>query len=137
MTFLLDTNILAELRKGRRANASVRSWFEALDPDAIRLSVVTLGEIRLGIENVRRRDPSAAGVLERWLTRLTRDYADAILPIDAAVADEWGRMNVPNRLPVIDGLLAATAHVHGLTLATRNVRDLARTGVDVVNPFEA
>lgn len=135
--FLIDTNVLAELRKGVRANAHVRRWFEALAPDEIRLSVVTIGEIRGGIENIRRRDPQTAATLERWLVRLVKDYADAILPIDVRVAEAWGRLNVPNRVPVIDGLLAATADVHGLTLATRNVKDVARTGVDVVNPFEA
>ena len=136
MRFLLDTNVVAELRKGRRASARVRSWFESLGPDDIRLSVVTIGEIRRGIESVRRRDPSAAAALERWLARLVRDHAEAMIPIDLSIAEEWGRLNVPNPLPVIDGLLAATAHVHGLTLATRNVRDVAGTGVAVVNPFE-
>jgi predicted nucleic acid-binding protein len=134
--FLLDTNVLAELRKGRRANANVRAWFDALAPEDIRLSVVTIGEIRTGIENIRRRDPVAAASLERWLARLLRDYGDSVLPVDVTIAEEWGRLNVPSRLPVIDGLLAATARVHGFTLATRNVTDVARTGVEVVNPFE-
>ena len=71
-----------------------------------------------------------------WLARLERDYADRILPITAEVAEEWGRFNVPDPVPVIDGLLAATARVHGLTLVTRNVGDLARTGVPLLNPFE-
>lgn len=137
MRFLLDTNIIAEIRKGSRANATVRSWFAALDPDAILLSVVTVGEIRRGIESVRRRDPAAARALERWLRRLLTDHSDRILPVDLSVAEEWGRLNVPDPLPVIDGLLAATAKVHGLTLATRNVKDVARSGVEVLNPFEA
>jgi toxin FitB len=134
--FLLDTNVIAEIRKGSRANAHVRSWFAALDPDAILLSVVTIGEIRKGIENVRRRDAAAARALERWLRRVLRDHRDRILAVDLPVAEEWGRLNVPDPLPVIDGLLAATAKVHGLTLATRNVKDVARSGADVVNPFE-
>jgi toxin FitB len=134
--FLLDTNIIAEIRKGSRANARVRSWFVALESDAILLSVVTIGEIRRGIENVRRRDPVAARALERWLRRLLADHADRILAVDLPVAEEWGRLNVPDPLPVIDGLLAATAKVHGLILATRNVKDVARSGADVVNPFE-
>ena len=137
MRFLLDTNVIAELRKGPRANANVRSWFSGLDPDAILLSVVTAGEIRRGIESVRRRDPSSARALERWLRRVLADHSDRILGVDLPVAEEWGRLNVPDPLPVIDGLLAATARVHGLTLATRNVKDAARSGVDVVNPFEA
>jgi predicted nucleic acid-binding protein len=135
--FLLDTNVIAELRKGPRANAQVRSWFAALDPEAIVLSVVTVGEIRRGIENVRRRDPATARALERWLRRVLTDHGDRILAVDLSIAEEWGRLNVPNPLPVIDGLLAATAKVHGLTLATRNVKDVARSGADVVNPFEA
>ena len=136
MKFLLDTNVIAEVRKGSRANAHVRSWFAALDPDAVLLSVVTIGEIRKGIENVRRRDAVAARALERWLRRVLRDHRDRILTVDLSVAEEWGRMNVPDPLPVIDGLLAATAKVHGLTLATRNVRDVARSGAELVNPFE-
>jgi predicted nucleic acid-binding protein len=134
--FLLDTNVIAEIRKGSRANAHVRSWFAALDPDGILLSVVTIGEIRKGIENVRRRDAAAARALERWLRRVLRDHRDRILAVDLPVAEEWGRLNVPDPVPVIDGLLAATAKVHGLTLATRNVKDVARSGAEVVNPFE-
>ena len=136
MKYLLDTNVIAEIRKGSRANASVRSWFAALDPEAILLSVVTVGEIRRGIESVRRRDPAAARALERWLRRVLRDHSDRILPVDLSVAEEWGRLNVPDPLPVVDGLLAATAKVHGLTLATRNLKDVARSGAEVVNPFE-
>ena len=137
MKFLLDTNVIAELRKGARANAHVRAWFETLDPEAIVLSVLTIGEIRRGIENVRRRDPASAKALERWLRRLLAEHGDRILPIDLPVAEEWGRVNVPDPLPVIDALLAATARVHGLTLATRNVKDVARTGVELMNPFDA
>lgn len=136
MRFLLDTNVIAELRKGVRANANVRSWFAALDPEAIVLSVVTVGEIRRGIESVRRRDPMAARALNSWLRRLLTEHHDRILAVDLSVAEEWGRLNVPDPLPVIDGLLAATASVYGLTLATRNVKDVARSGADVVNPFE-
>lgn len=86
---------------------------------------------------MRRRDPTAARALERWLRRVLIDHSDRVLPVDLLVAEEWGRLNVPDPLPVIDGLLAATAKVHGLTLATRNVKDVARSGADVVNPFEA
>ncbi|MBI2961957.1 MAG: type II toxin-antitoxin system VapC family toxin [Betaproteobacteria bacterium] len=136
MKYLLDTNVIAEIRKGSRANASVRSWLNALDPEAILLSVVTIGEIRRGIESVRRRDAAAARSLERWLRRVLTDQGDRILAMDLPVAEEWGRLNVPDPLPVIDGILAATARVHGLTLATRNVKDVARSGVDLVNPFE-
>jgi len=132
---LLDTNVLAELRKGRRANAGVRAWFDDVEPDAIRLSVVTIGEIRRGIENIRRRDPAAARSIEAWLRGLLSDHAEGILRVDLEVAEEWGKLNVPDPMPVIDGLLAATARVHGLTLVTRNVKDVEKAGVDVINPF--
>lgn len=135
MTVLVDTNVVAELRKGVRADVHVRAWFEALEPDAVALSVLTIGEIRRGIENIRRRDPAAARALDRWLRRVLMQHADRILDVDQAVAEEWGRLNVPDPLPVVDGLLAATARVHGLTLATRNVKDVARTGADLINPF--
>ncbi len=136
MKFLLDTNVIAELRKGARANAHVRSWFETLDPESIVLSVLTIGEIRRGIESVRRRDTAAAKALERWLRRIVAEHRDRILPVDLSVAEEWGRLNVPDPLPVIDALLAATAKVHGLTLVTRNVKDVVRTGVELLNPFD-
>jgi toxin FitB len=134
--YLLDTNVVAELRKGARANANVRSWFATLDPGAILLSVMTVGELRRGIESIRRRDPTAARVLERWLRRVLRDHGDRILAVDLPVAEEWGRLNVPDTLPVVDGILAATAKVHGLTLTTRNAKDVARSGIQVLNPFE-
>jgi toxin FitB len=136
VTSLVDANVIAELRKGRRANANVRSWFHSLDPEAIRVSVVTLGEIRRVIESIRRRDGGEAAALERWLLRLIADHPERILPVDLQTAEEWGRLNVPKPLPVIDSLLAATARMHGLTLATRNVKELASTGVDLVNPFD-
>jgi predicted nucleic acid-binding protein len=135
--YLIDTNVIAEVRKGSRANAHVKAWFTALDPNAILLSVVTIGEIHKGIEGLRRRDATAARALDRWLQKLLADHGERILGVDLAVAEEWGRLNVPTTLPVIDGLLAATASVHDLTLATRNVKDIARTGVPHVNPFDA
>lgn len=110
---------------------------EALAPDEIFLSVLVVGEIRTGIERIRRRDDEAARALDRWLRELLRTHEQRILPIDLAVAEEWGRLNAPVRVSAVDGLLAATAKVHGLSLATRNVRDVVRAGVRVVNPFEA
>jgi hypothetical protein len=133
---LLDTNVIAELRKGPRANANVMAWFASIEPADVVLSVLTVGEIRRGIENVRRRDRTAARALERWLRRLLADHLDRLVPIDAEIAEEWGRLNVPDPLPVVDGLLAATARVRGFSLATRNVKDVARTGVPIINPFD-
>ena len=135
MSYLLDTNVISELRKGDRADPGVTSWFGGLADEEIFLSVLTLGEIRRGIENIRRRDPRAAGALESWLGRISEMHRDRVLPLDRSVAEEWGRMNVPDPLPVIDSLLAATAKVTGLTLATRNTADIARTGVALVDPF--
>lgn len=137
MSYLLDTNVISELRKGDRADANVRAWFRGLADEEIYLSVLTIGENRRGLENVRRRDPDSAAALDSWLSRLGEAHRDRILPLDRAIAEEWGRMNVPNPLPVIDGLLAATARVTGLTFATRNVADVEGSGVELVDPFSA
>lgn len=136
MSYLVDTNVLSELRKGRRAHPGVIGWFATVSDDEIYLSVLTVGEIRKGVENIRRRDRPAARRLDSWLRRVVTAHEERILPIDRDVAEEWGRLNVPDPLPVVDGLIAATARVYGLTLATRNVKDVARTGVACVNPFE-
>src|SRR5207249_5623425 len=101
------------------------------------LSVLVTGEIRRGIETLRRRDAVAATSLERWLREVETQFEDRILPVDGMVADRWGRLAAERPVSTIDGLLAATALVRGLTLATRNVRDIARTGVPCVNPFDA
>lgn len=133
--YLIDTNVISELRKGKRADPGVASWFASLGEEEVFLSVLTLGEIRRGIESIRRRDVAAAGALESWLGRISDAHRDRIVPLDRAIAEEWGRMNAPDPLPVVDGLLAATAKVVGLTLATRNTDDIARSGVSFVNPF--
>jgi toxin FitB len=120
-----------------RADEKVMAWFSELADEEIYLSVLTIGEIRRGVESVRRRDPDSAPALDSWLARLGEAYRDRILPVDRAIAEEWGRMNVPDPLPVVDGLLAATAKVAGLTLATRNVADVKAAGVELVDPFSA
>lgn len=135
MSFLLDTNIVSETRK-RRGNAAVKSWIASVHPEDLYLSVLVVGEVRRGIEQLRRRNAEEARVLEAWLASLRRDYAGRLLPVDGDVAEMWGRLNVPNTLPIIDSYLAATALVHGLTLVTRNVADVQRTGVPILNPFE-
>ena len=135
MGFLIDTNVISELRKGKRADANVRQWFEQADEAAIYISALTLGEIRNGVERLRRRDPASADMLETWLREVEVTMAERILPITPAIADCWGRLGVPDPLPVIDSLLAATALTHGLILITRNVADVERTGVKVTNPF--
>lgn len=88
------------------------------------------------VELIRRRDAEVAAALGAWLDELATAHADRILPVDGAVAEEWGRLNVPDPIPVVDGLIAATARVHGLRLATRNLADVERTGVDCLDPFD-
>jgi predicted nucleic acid-binding protein len=98
-------------------------------------SVLVIGELGRGVELRRMRDPMAAMALEQWLRRLVESYADRILPVDQAVAERWATLGIPDRLPTADGLIAATALVHDLTLVTRNVRDMTRTGVRLLDPF--
>lgn len=136
MRYLVDTNVVSELRKARRCDPGVAEWFEGLADEEVFLSVLTVGEIRRGIESIRRRDADAAASLDAWLTELARLHSRRILPVSREVAEEWGRLNVPDPLPVIDSLLAATARVHGMTLATRNTDDVAGTGVSLVDPFD-
>ena len=137
MSCLLDTSVLSELRKGDRADSGVRGWFAAAADADLFTSVLVVGEIRRSIESIRRRDPRSAMALDQWLARLNETFADRVLPVDLAIADRWGALNVPDPLPTVDGLLAATALVHHLTLVTRNVRDFERTGAIVLNPFAA
>jgi len=133
--FLVDTNVVSENRKGERANPGVREWFAAVDSEDLALSVLVLGELRLGVLRLERRDPAAAAHLSSWLTRLKRAYRGRLVPVDSAVTEAWARLNLPRPLPVIDSLQAATAKVHGLTLVTRNVDDLAGIEVPLLDPF--
>ena len=135
MSYLLDTNVLSEVRKPHK-DSNVRRWFEQVRSDELFLSVLVLGEVRQGVERLKRRDAAQAAVFERWLEGLHRYYRERVLPVDEAVVDVWGRINAVDPLPVIDGLLASTALVHKLTLVTRNTRDVRRSGVAVLNPFE-
>ena len=135
MSCLLDTNVVSEARKGSRANAHVLDWFGQVADADLYISSLVLGELRQGVEAVRRRDPRSAQLLDAWLTGIAALYAGRILTVDDRVADQWGRLNVPNPLPAIDGLLAATALVHEMTLVTHNVRHVARTGVRLLDPF--
>ena len=136
MSYLLDTNILSEVRKPR-GDERVKAWFASVRSDELFLSVLVVGEIRQGVERLKRRDPAQAATYNVWLDTLKRDYRDRILPITVDMAETWGRFNAPDPLPVIDSLLAATARTHKSTLVTRNVADVAKTGVPLLNPFEA
>jgi predicted nucleic acid-binding protein len=134
VSWLVDTDVLSELRKGDRTNDGVRAWFSQAREDDLFTSVLVLGEVRRGIESIRRRDPTAAIALEQWLTRLATTFSERVLPVDTRIADRWGALNVPDPLPTVDGLLAATAIVHDLVLVTRNTRDVERTGVRLLDP---
>ena len=135
MSFLIDTDVISELRKRNRVDDGVEQWFSSVEDTELFLSVLTVGEIRRGIESIRRRDHDRALALGRWLHALVTQFESRLLAVDRNVAEEWGRLNVAATLPVVDGLLAATARVHSLTLVTRNTRDVSRTGVPCFNPF--
>ncbi|MCC5789084.1 MAG: type II toxin-antitoxin system VapC family toxin [Opitutales bacterium] len=135
MAFLLDTNVLSELRRGDQCDPNVRSWAKSLGNQPCYISVLSLGEIRKGIEILRRRSPRQVPAFEQWLERLTMEYEDFILPITEEVADHWGQINAKQSQPVIDSLLAATALYFRLTVATRNIADFPRE-VPTLNPWE-
>ena|SRR5664280_2309287 len=134
MAYLIDTCIISELRKAS-CNPGVAAWMTSIQPDEAFLSVLTFGEIRRGIELRRPKDARAAGALDRWLSGLETHYSDRILPITPAIADRWGRLSPSQPLPVTDGLLAATALEHKLTIVTRNMADFQRSGANTLNPF--
>ena len=135
MRYLLDTNVLSEVRRPR-GDAGVERWISSVPAEDLYLSVLTLGEIRRGIGLLSRRDQTQADVYEAWLITVLRDYADRVLPVNAAAAEEWGRMNVPDPISIVDGLMAATAKVRNMTFVTRNTADVARTGVRLLNLFD-
>lgn len=135
MKFLLDTNVISEIRKRERANPNVARWVARTPAREIATSVIVLAGIRRGIELKRRNDPKQAQFLDRWFMQMRSRLGDRVLPIDEPVADAWAMLSIPNPLPLIDGLLAATAKVHSLTLVTRNTADVARTRVSVLDPF--
>jgi predicted nucleic acid-binding protein len=134
--FLIDTNIISEIRKGARCDRNVAAWYASIGDGDLYLSVLVLGEIRKGIEQARGRDAAKATMLEAWLTAVASAFAERILPVDSAVAEEWGRMNATRPISVVDGLMAATAKIHHLVLATRNEADVSGTGTAVLNPFK-
>lgn len=136
--YLIDTNVISELRKKSKANRCVRSFFrQAAEGDnRMYISVVTVGELRRGVESIRHRgDDSQAGKLEKWLEVLLAEYRDHILGIDTDIAQLWGLLRVPHPENALDKQIAATALIHGLTVVTRNDKDFLGSGVPVLNPF--
>lgn len=135
MTYLLDTNVLSESRK-RRRDPGVTAWLAATPSDSLYLSVLSVGEIEQGVTRlVRRGDEQQAAALETWLDGLVQQFEGRICPVTAQIARQWGRVDAARPVPVIDGLIAATATVHGMTLVTRNIKDFERSGVRTLNPF--
>ncbi|MDO8030371.1 type II toxin-antitoxin system VapC family toxin ['Planchonia careya' phytoplasma] len=137
--FLLDTNVLSEVRKAGdgRADANVVAWFSSVEASALYVSAVTLMEIELGILRVERRDPGQGARLRAWMdSRVLPEFQGRTLAVDATVALRCARLHVPDPRPERDAFLAATALVHGLTLVTRNVADFQGSRVEIVNPWE-
>ena len=136
--YLVDTDVVSEARKGDQGNAGVRAFFSRAiqEGSELYLSVITIGELRQGVERIRHRgDNSQAQRLEQWLLRVTSAYADRILPLDEETAHIWGRLRVPNPENPLDKQIAATALIHDLEVISRNVAHYAPTGVRVKNPF--
>jgi toxin FitB len=136
--YLVDTDVISEVRKEDKANPGVRKFFYDADRDNVPmyLSVVTVGELRHGVESIRHRgDEPQARVLERWLNRVIDRFDGAILAFDQEAAEIWGRLRVPNRENPLDKQIAATALINDLTVVTRNTAHYAPTGARVLNPF--
>ena len=136
--YLLDTDVVSEIRKAGNANPGVRAFFANASRETFELylSAITIGELRQGVERIRHRgDTAQAKRLERWLVQVTTTYAKAILPFDAECAQVWGRLRVPNPENPLDKQIAATALIHDLTVVTRNTTHYAPTGVRLFSPF--
>jgi len=133
--FLVDTNVVSEVRKRERADPNVLRWASRTPREAIGTSVLVLAELRRGIELKRRRDPGQARSLDRWYETIRAGLADRVIPVDEPIAEMWGRLESERPLAFVDGILAATALVRGLVLVTRNAPDFANTGVEILDPF--
>ena len=137
--YLIDTNIVSELRKAKsaRMNPGVLAWSKSVPAPSLFLSVITILELEKGVVGVARRDPAQAAVLRRWLDgNVLQAFSGRILPIDTAVARRCGTLHVPDPRPDRDALIAATALTHGMTVVTRNVADFGPLGVETLNPWK-
>lgn len=138
--YLIDTNIISEARKGKRAAPGVQHFFRRViaEDSPVFLSVVTVGELRRGVELIRHRgDKDQAATLEAWLARLLEDFGDKLLDVDSDVAQVWGSLRVPHPENALDKQIAATALIHSLTVVTRNERHFRGFGVPVLDPFHS
>ncbi|MCC8696214.1 type II toxin-antitoxin system VapC family toxin [Xanthomonas vesicatoria] len=139
MMYVLDTNVLSELRKVSlgKADANVAAWAERVDAADLFVSVITVMELELGVLSIERRDPAQGATLRSWLEQhLLPEFYGRTLPIDTAVAQRCARLHVPDKRGERDALIAATALVHGMAVVTRNAADFRPTGVTVVNPWQ-
>lgn len=133
--FLLDTNVISESKK-RRPAAAVVTWLTSIRASEAWISVLTLGELRSGAVRLANRDPVRAAAIADWVDELEINYAHRVLPVDVSVARAWAQISAARTLPAVDALIVATAVVHGLTVATRNTRDMDGLGAAIVNPWE-
>lgn len=136
--FILDTNVLSELRKRKngRADPSVVAWVASVEPTTVYLSVITVFEIEYGILSIGRKDPRRADHIREWFSeKVTPEFRDRLLPIDQSVARRCAALHVPDPRPERDALIAATALVHGMAVVTRDAREFAAMGVRVVDPW--
>ncbi len=137
--YILDTNIVSELRKVKlgKANPNVAKWAESVDVAALYLSVISIQELEIGVLLAERRDPAQGAILRAWMTdQVLPAFSKRIISIDVKIAQQSALLHVPNPRPVRDCLIAATALVHGMTVVTRNVADFQLAGLAVINPFE-
>jgi toxin FitB len=136
--YILDTNVVSELRKGKKADRNVRVWAQTLPAASLYLSVVSILELEMGILLVERRDPKQGGILRAWMDgHVLPSFSGRILAIDTVVAQRCAALHVPNPRSDRDALIAATAHVHSMTVVSRNVTHFQPTGVAVVNPWQS
>lgn len=136
--FILDTNVVSELRKIRlgKADKCVSQWADSVNASDLYLSVITVQELEIGVLLAERRDPAQGAMLRSWLgNHVLPAFASRILPVDTAVAIRSAQLHVPDPRPIRDGLIAATALIHGMTIVTRNVDDFEPSGVTLLNPW--